>query len=104
MKPLQVEKDEEVTDREKKLHDIFELTLREFLTMIKYNPEYSFPRHNSKRKFIVKRMATPFKLIEYVFGNVTTYWIEKNILSTKAIEFIDDLTSELIRKKVDALW
>ncbi|PKY56481.1 hypothetical protein RhiirA4_507299 [Rhizophagus irregularis] len=100
MKPLQ---GEQVTDREKKLHDIFELTLREFHTMIKYNPRYSLPRHNSERKFLVERVATPFKLIEYVFGNVTTYWIEKEILSTKAMEFIDDPTGELTKKKVDAL-
>jgi hypothetical protein len=106
MKPLQDEKDEKgekVTDREKKLHDIFELTLREFHTMIKYNPGYSLPRHNSERKFLVERVVTPFKLVEYVFGNVTTYWIEKEILSTKAVEFIDDPTGELTRKKVDAL-
>jgi len=64
MKPLQ---GEQVADREKKLHDIFELTLREFHTMIKYNPRYSLPRHNSERKFLVERVVTPFKLVEYVF-------------------------------------
>jgi len=58
---------------------------------------------NSERKFLVERVATPFKLVEYVFGNVTTYWIEKEILSTKAMKFIDDQTGELTSKKVDAL-
>ncbi|CAJ0626169.1 6891_t:CDS:2 [Entrophospora sp. SA101] len=67
----------------------------EFYTMIKYDPKHSLPRHNSERKFLVERVATLFKLVEYVFRNVTTHWIEKAIMSTKAMDFIDDPTGEL---------
>ncbi|CAJ0831198.1 18075_t:CDS:2 [Entrophospora sp. SA101] len=100
---IQLLQGEHITDREKKLHDIFETTLKKFHTMIKYNPKHTLPRHNSERKFFVERVVTPFKLVEYVFGNVTTYWIEKTIMSTKAMEFIDDPTGELTSKKADAL-
>ncbi|CAG8576337.1 4066_t:CDS:2 [Ambispora gerdemannii] len=92
-----------ITDREKKLHEIFEITLKEFYIMIKYNPKHTIVRHNSERKFLVERVSTPFKLVEYVFGTITTYWIEKQIMSTKATEFIDDPTGELTSKKVDGL-
>nr|CAG8450894.1 11881_t:CDS:1 [Entrophospora candida] len=71
--------------------------------MIKYDPKHSLQRHNSERKFLVERVATPFKLVEYVFRNVTTHWIEKAIMSTKAMEFIDDPTGELTSKKADVL-
>ncbi|RHZ43930.1 hypothetical protein Glove_801g14 [Diversispora epigaea] len=79
-----------VTDRDNKLYDIFKTTLQEFYIMIKYNPNHILPRHNCERKFLVDRVSTPFKLIEYVFGNCTTYWIEKEVMSTKAMEFVDE--------------
>ncbi|CAG8651162.1 14986_t:CDS:2, partial [Acaulospora morrowiae] len=65
---------ENITDRDKKLHEIFELTV-----------------------------STPFKLVEYVFGTITTYWIEKEIMSTKATEFVDNPIGEPVSKKADAL-
>ncbi|CAI2193005.1 12961_t:CDS:2, partial [Funneliformis geosporum] len=94
---------ENITDRDKKLYEIFELTLKEFYLMIKYNPKYTLMRHNSERKFLVERVSTPFKLVEYVFGTITTYWIEKEIMSTKATEFVDDPIGEPVSKKADAL-
>ncbi|CAB5341746.1 unnamed protein product [Rhizophagus irregularis] len=95
--------DENITDRDKKLHEIFELTLREFYLMIKYNPKHALIRHNSERKFFVERVSTPFKLVEYVFGTIITYWIEKEIMSTKATEFVDDPIGDPVSKKADAL-
>src|SRR6266498_1693931 len=86
---------ENITDRDKKLH--------EFYLMIKYNPKHALMRHNSERKFLVERVSTPFKLVEYVFGTITTYWIEKEIMSTKATEFVDDPIGEPVSKKADAL-
>ncbi|CAG8795286.1 9588_t:CDS:2, partial [Dentiscutata erythropus] len=100
MEPLQ---DENNTDQDKKLHEIFELTLKEFYLMIKYNPSHILMRHNSERKFLVERVSTPFKLVEYAFGTITTYWIEKVIMSTKAAEFTDNPIGELVTKKADVL-
>ncbi|CAG8693662.1 9681_t:CDS:2, partial [Racocetra fulgida] len=94
---------ENITDRDKKLHEIFELTLKEFYLMIKYNPKHDLVRHNSERKFLVERVSTPFKLVEYVFGTITTYWIEKEIMSTKATEFVDNPIGTPVSKKADAL-
>ncbi|CAG8603628.1 4402_t:CDS:2 [Acaulospora colombiana] len=94
---------ENITDRDKKLHEIFELTLKEFYLMVKYNPNHALVRHNSERKFLVERVSTPFKLVEYVFGTIMTYWIEKEIMSTKATEFVDNPVDEPISKKADAL-
>ncbi|RUP50584.1 hypothetical protein BC936DRAFT_138543, partial [Jimgerdemannia flammicorona] len=98
--PLQGER---ITDRDKKLRDVFETTLREFYIMIKHSPGLSLPRHSSERKFLVERVATPFKLVEYVFGHATIHWIEKEIMSTKAVEFVDDPTGDITSKKADAL-
>ncbi|CAG8689398.1 15988_t:CDS:2, partial [Funneliformis mosseae] len=78
-------------------------TLKEFYLMIKYNPKYASMRYNSERKFLVKRVSTSFKFIEYIFGTITIYWIEKKIMSTKATEFVDDLICEPVSKKADAL-
>uniref|UniRef100_U9U6F2 Uncharacterized protein n=1 Tax=Rhizophagus irregularis (strain DAOM 181602 / DAOM 197198 / MUCL 43194) TaxID=747089 RepID=U9U6F2_RHIID len=100
---MQKLQDENITDRDKKLHEIFELTLREFYLMIKYNPKHALIRHNSERKFFVERVSTPFKLVEYVFGTIITYWIEKEIMSTKATEFVDDPIGDPVSKKADAL-
>ncbi|PKK65747.1 hypothetical protein RhiirC2_785706 [Rhizophagus irregularis] len=100
---MQKLQDENITDRDKKLHEIFELTLREFYLMIKYNPKHALIRHNSERKFLVERVSTPFKLVEYVFGTIITYWIEKEIMSTKATEFVDDPIGDPVSKKADAL-
>ncbi|CAG8725402.1 7424_t:CDS:2, partial [Acaulospora morrowiae] len=94
---------ENITDRDKKLHEIFELTLKEFYLMIKYNQKHSLIRHNSERKFLVERVSTPFKLVEYVFGTIITYWVEKEIMSTKATEFVDNPIDEPVSKKADAL-
>ncbi|RIA87654.1 hypothetical protein C1645_275356 [Glomus cerebriforme] len=59
---------ENITDRDKKLYEIFELTLKEFYLMIKYNPKYALMRYNSERKFLVERVSTPFKLSNMCLG------------------------------------
>ncbi|CAG8530323.1 406_t:CDS:2 [Cetraspora pellucida] len=92
-----------ITDRDKKLYKIFELTLKEFYLMIKYNSKYVLMRHNSERKFLVERVSTSFKLVEYVFGTIMTYWIKKEIMLTKATEFVDDPICEPVSKKANAL-
>ncbi|CAG8717748.1 5987_t:CDS:2, partial [Ambispora leptoticha] len=56
-----------------------------------------------KFSVISSKVSTPFKLVEYVFGIVTTNWIEKEIISTKASEFVDDPICNPISKKADAL-
>ncbi|CAG8700907.1 3467_t:CDS:2, partial [Funneliformis mosseae] len=94
---------QDLTNREQKLRDIFETTLQEFFMMIKHCQNHRLPRHNSERKFLVERVITPFKLVEYMFGDVTMFWIEKEIMSTKAVEFVDDPTGELTIKRADAL-
>ena len=39
-----------------------------------------------------------------MFGSIMIYWIdEKEIMSIKAIEFVDDLIGEPVLKKADAL-
>jgi hypothetical protein len=94
---------ENITNWNKKLHKIFELILKEFYLIIKYNLKYTFIRYNSERKFFIKRVLISFKLIKYVFRTITIYWIEKEIISTKIMKFVNNLIGKPVLKKTDTL-
>ncbi|KAF0492576.1 hypothetical protein F8M41_021600 [Gigaspora margarita] len=56
-----------------------------------------------KKLYEIFEVLTPFKLVKYVFRTITIYWIEKEIISTKATEFVDNPIGELVSKKANAL-
>ncbi|CAG8636258.1 8683_t:CDS:2 [Funneliformis mosseae] len=55
-------------------------------------------RHASERKFLLEQVSFPFKYIEYVFDLV-----EKNMMITKALQFVEDLDKKAMTYKVDIL-
>ncbi|RUS27258.1 hypothetical protein BC938DRAFT_483507 [Jimgerdemannia flammicorona] len=86
-----------------KLRIIFRSTLIDFYVMVRYANNHTIERHASERKFLLERVSIPFKYVEYVFGLVTFHWVEKNMLFTKALQFVDDPDKPTTTYKVDAL-
>ncbi|CAG8713724.1 18819_t:CDS:2, partial [Gigaspora margarita] len=56
-----------------------------------------------KKLYEIFEVLTPFKLVKYVFRTITIYWIEKEIILTKATEFVDNPIGELVSKKANVL-
>jgi hypothetical protein len=85
------------------LRIVFRGTLIDFHTMICRAKNHTIERHASERKFILEQVSLPFKYIEYVFGLVTFNWVEKNMMMTKALQFVEDPDKKTTTYKVDAL-
>ncbi|RUP45977.1 hypothetical protein BC936DRAFT_147505 [Jimgerdemannia flammicorona] len=51
----------------------------------------------------MERVSILFKYVEYVFELVTFYWVEKLMMFTKALQFVEDPDKPTTSYKVDAL-
>ncbi|CAG8561573.1 8183_t:CDS:10, partial [Ambispora leptoticha] len=93
----------DANEYENDLRIVFRGTLIDFHTMIRRAKSHTIERHASERKFILEQVSIPFKYIEYVFELVTFNWVEKNMMMTKALQFVEDPDKKTTTYKVDAL-
>ncbi|CAG8637363.1 9730_t:CDS:10 [Acaulospora morrowiae] len=93
----------DANEYENDLRIVFRGTLIDFHTMIRRAKSHTIERHASERKFILEQVSIPFKYIEYVFELVTFNWVEKNMMMTKALQFVEDPDKKMTTYKVDAL-
>ncbi|CAG8538547.1 6351_t:CDS:10 [Ambispora gerdemannii] len=80
----------DANEYENDLRIVFRGTLIDFHTMIRRAKSHTIERHASERKFILEQVSIPFKYIEYVFELVTFNWVGKNMMMTKALQFVED--------------